>query len=93
MEFKGTKGKWTIEKDKEYSTLHNIWSDAESILVSGTLIARTCYAPLSEANAQLISKAPELLDALYELVCAFENNALKNVDFAKALIKEATELK
>ncbi|MEJ5105548.1 hypothetical protein [Chryseobacterium sp. MYb328] len=89
--FKGTKGKWTMERDLEYPALHNIWSNEESTLEKGTLIASTCYAILSEANALLISKAPEMLEALitirrrYNIQPDFE----REID---QLIKEATEI-
>ena len=53
-ELKITQGEWTFENDKEFPTLHNIWSDEKSFFTNGTLIARTCYAPLSEHNAKLI---------------------------------------
>lgn len=58
-EFKGTKGEWVIQQDSQYPTLHGIWSKGPN-----TYIARTCFAPSSEANAKLIAAAPDLLEAL-----------------------------
>lgn len=67
-EFKGSKGNWSVEQCKEFETLHLIWSTSEkSILDNGTLIARTCYAPLSKANAQLIAHAPQMLEILKQI--------------------------
>lgn len=96
MEFKGNTGNWFIEQDKEFPNLHNIWSKDKSIFTNGTLIARTCYAPLSEFNAKLISKAPEMLEMLKVLVSHYgeiTGMAIRSdIDKANALIKEATEL-
>ena len=39
--------------------LHTIWS-AKDAPIPGILIARTCFAPASEANAALIARAPTL---------------------------------
>ena len=92
MEFKGTKGKWKVEQNKEYPTLHLIFSDnTDNIFESGTLVAKTCYAPQSEYNALLISKAPEMLNLLQYFV---DNNMLsvRGEEMAIELIKEATEV-
>ena len=79
MEFKGTPGKWFYEQDKEYPTLHNIWSEShDSIFTNGILIARTCYAPRSLANAQLIAHAPEMLEAMQSFVNGFECDYVLN---------------
>lgn len=94
-EFKGTKGKWTFERDQEYPTLHNIWSNEESTLEKGTLIASTCYAILSEANALLISKAPEMLEMLQYMLdngfCIDKHGEDLRVKVS-SLIKQATEI-
>jgi hypothetical protein len=106
-EFKGTKGKWNIK---------NIAYDKQWINISSEkgIIARTFYGeqePIvtkseSEANALLISKAPEMLEML-KLFTDFpdedfkENESNNYYTFsvkisdmikAKQLIKEATEL-
>lgn len=52
-----TPGPWTIERHVEHEALHTIWSDRT------LLVARTCFAPNSAANALLIAAAPDLLDA------------------------------
>lgn len=96
MEFKGTKGKWFIDEDK--------WIVTDDKSEFGDIIC----APPEEwdlsiikwnANALLISKAPEMLEMLQML------NNIENEEFCKEsfnvedlkrklsrLIKEATEL-
>lgn len=98
-EFKGTQGEWRFEQNKEFPTLHEIWSSEKSIFKNGTLIARTCYAPLSKFNSLLISKALEMLSLLSDILETIDyeemdadNKAHYKVKLTK-LIKEATELK
>ncbi len=58
-----TPGPWNVERVKEFerqpliNPIHLIWCD-------GLLLARTCFAPSSEANARLIAAAPDMLAAL-----------------------------
>jgi len=61
--FKGTKGKWESYDLNDGSGLHGIFSSK-----ANTIVARTCYLPLSEANAQLIAHAPEMLEMLQSIV-------------------------
>ena len=93
-EFKGTKGKWVVEKTHEKGK----WIQNED----GGYCAVSAGSTLEEskANALLISKAPEMLEML--------NRVLNDVDFSSTLwgndagiilseeieqlIKEATEL-
>ena len=62
-----THGKWTADEIRSLEgealayPLHLIWCD-------GLLVARTCFAPASAANARIISAAPELLEALKAFV-------------------------
>jgi len=59
---KHTKGPWKIIANPvEHSKydLHTIWTDDMSIL-----IARTCFAPASKTNAELIAQAPAMYDRL-----------------------------
>ena len=92
MEFKGSKGKWEVSIPEDSNGF---------IYVGGGQIA-TCYtvdykdweqSPTQEtkANAILISKAPEMLEMLKEIL--YGDLDPKDV-FKKAeqLIKEATEL-
>lgn len=86
-EFKGTKGKWIVDKCEKDS--------------SGMACYRihTYIRPMDsqmKANAQLISKAPEMLDLLNHFVNADPSDGTWNyqacMDKARQLIKEATTI-
>lgn len=95
MEFKGTKGKW------EYSGGDN--SSIDIVLPNDTTISIDRYDRYGyglvgqreemEANAKLISKAPEMLEMLQTIARGFHDSKkhliLKKV---QKLIKEATEI-
>ena len=90
--FKGTKGKWGIDNDT-----HVIYSNRTTSNVVCMIPDKICVESrkLWQANALLISKAPEMLKMLERLVDRMEENDLGNfhsVKMAKLLIKEATEL-
>lgn len=80
MEFKGTKGKWVLNNHVIESYLGNdiaeVWDSNDEE---------------NQANALLISKAPEMLELLQSLVSS-EMTPLAIRKQAKQLIKEATEL-
>ena len=116
MEFKGTEGKWFLNKE------------ARLINSDNGMIAHTCMMPTEQLderlpgeswlsmrertaeqrksltetipmhNALLISKAPEMLELLEEIVtewkCGNEDNFIMAdlIDKSEQLIKEATEL-
>ena len=83
-EFKGTKGKWEINRGR---TIHGIHSGMSQIaIVEGIFI---------NANALLISKAPEMLEMLGYILEYQGSGFVLNHDLSKEieqLIKEATEL-
>jgi hypothetical protein len=98
MEFKGTKGKWEVGSSKR------------SVVNNEKVIARMCFNDglgifendEPEYNAKLISKAPEMLDTLKNLVSDFDNllseydiewQQAGYLEHARQLIKQATELK
>ena len=89
-EFKGTKGKWNYSK--EYLTI--VDQDRYGIAQENGIRNSSEW----EANALLISKAPEMLEMLKEIITDWEfgneDNFImaNNIDKAKQLIKEATEL-
>lgn len=66
MNKKYTDGDWKVVQDETYPALHQIWNDINSDDIP-TYIARTCYAPRSEANAKLMAAAPKMLEALQNL--------------------------
>jgi hypothetical protein len=86
-QFKGTQGKWYVSK--AYKTIND---------EKGFGIAQENGIRNSnewDANALLISKAPEMLEMLKKLVERLEENdlgRLNAVSQAKQLINEATQL-
>jgi len=64
MEFKGTKGKWKANKEYGYDFDIEKEGDGGNICWLGF----TDYAHEQESNAKLIAAAPELLEALQELM-------------------------
>ena len=89
--FKGTRGKWFIKSTSYNRSWINISSDK-------VIIARTFFGeeePIvnekeAQANALLISKAPEML----EMLEYFVNNNMLSIageEMAQQLIKKATE--
>lgn len=89
-EFKGTKGKWEVSEANDNSGLHYIQSS-----VRNALVARTCYMPLSKADALLISKAPEMLEMLKEVLAGRirPREYQSEWELVNELIKSATEVK
>lgn len=94
MEFKGTKGKWIVEDGKEIMCNNNLISTGYGFMVKN----RYTVTEESRANALLISKAPEMLEMLIGFVERWDfvnphlfHNA--EIEQARQLIKEATELK
>ena len=67
MEKKFSQGEWSIAEDGAYNGIHFIWCESELNHIP-KLVARTCFAPDSIANARLIAAAPELLYRLNSLV-------------------------
>ena len=82
MEFKGTKGKWIVSASTDYSDV---------IMIRGEQ-----YAPSfneNKYNAQLVSKAPEMLEMLKNIQSETDPHGnSKRWNEIQQLIKEATEL-
>lgn len=101
-EFKGTKGKWNYD-DGDNSSIDMVLDDNSTISVSrhdrygdGLVGSREEM----QANALLISKAPEMLEKLKEILFIVDwsyeawtsNDGLNIKEEIEQLIKEATEL-
>jgi hypothetical protein len=91
MEFKFTKGKWHFDKEK-----------AKVFKEDGNTLCVCYYSNIinkeeCEPNALLISKSPELLTDLNDLVWLIEQGATieelqERIKVSKKLIKEATQI-
>lgn len=93
MEFKGTKGKWEVDKSGYITTNGGlcimVGNDCISVVGDGNP-----HQPI-KANALLISKAPEMLEMLQLWCMDMEERGHAYGDcytMTKQLIKEATEI-
>jgi hypothetical protein len=90
-EFKGTKTKWNKMDASRFGIPFIIYNEKEETIFQ-------CYGEDAKANALLISKSPEMLEMLQEIITDWEvgneDNFImaNNIDKAKQLIKEATQL-
>lgn len=82
-EFKGTKGKWSLEQSFFYKTDKVVWSDHKAIC------RITIDDKDSMANALLISKSKELLEMLINIKDYLGSDKREDVE---KLIKQATEI-
>lgn len=88
MEFEGTQGNWVMK------------SEAGSLFITSNQYGAICKIPHSvgklehEANALLISKAPEMLEMIDKLCeeLEFHQVSLSKAKEGRELIKQATEL-
>lgn len=89
--FKGTKGKWKLCKtyDEMDKPSFSLTSDEGKIAYCYNLQLCCGVQERANANALLISKAPEMLEMLEDIV---KYGGVANFDKIKQLIKEATEL-
>jgi hypothetical protein len=98
-EFKGTKGDWEFSMC-QISEQININSGLINIanVFSYDVLCVENDIEEAKANALLISKAPEMLEMLKEIITDWEfgneDNFImaNNIDKAKKIIKEATEV-
>lgn len=91
MEFKGTKGKWrTYVIDGRNSTYFSI--ESANARVCNISSKRIELFKEEEANALLISKAPEMLKMLKSILASEHLKGTVEESKIKQLIKEATEI-
>jgi hypothetical protein len=94
-QFKGSKGKWLLSESKSHNHETKINTKTHRICEVkhyDSQIDKELFEPTKEEgkyNALLISKAPELLGMLEDIV---NYGGVANFDKIKQLIKEATEL-
>ena len=93
MEFKGTKGKWNFKELDEMLSIFEKGKDVDQHSICG--IWSTTNE--SKANAQLISKAPEMLEMLIKITNQIDNEHISDwllelQDNAIQLIEEATKI-
>ncbi len=95
MEFKGTKGKWEVMDASRFAVPFIVFNDNDETIFQ-------CYNTKqgndAQANALLISKAPEMLEMLKNYLADL-NNIIPSSDAQRSriydieqLIKEATEI-
>ncbi len=90
-EFKGTKGPWSVhdwDGCLEIVAGENINPNTVATILNRHKEIVNCYSE-SEANALLISKAPELLEMLKDIKDYLGSDRRQEVE---QLIKEATEI-
>lgn len=84
MEFKGTKGRWEARLKGQITS---------SVYCGNTQICLKAKSNLeSKADMLLISKAPEMLEMLKDIVDTLESGETPHIYKIEQLIKEATEL-
>jgi len=90
MKTQHTPGPW--EHDNTWNIIYGPKGE-EVAAIHSAGSSRRCDKPIAQANAQLISLAPEMLSALIDLVSPYDGNidgaptAIKN---ARAIIAKAT---
>jgi len=95
MEFKGTKGKWEKYKtyNEEDTPIFSVTSKDGNIAHVYNLQVCCGIQETTKANALLISKAPEMLEMLKDILEAQDCGETFESYKIEQLIKDATELK
>jgi predicted Zn-dependent peptidase len=97
-EFKFTKGKWSANKLSILNENSRVITQCYLMTFEHDKRGRQIPDTIGYYNALLISKAPEMLEMLQEIITDWEfgneDNFImaNNIDKAKKIIKEATEL-
>jgi len=99
MEFKGTKGNWTLSSHENINgrMLFVVQNDGFDSKPNDLMIHITSFSEIEtqKANALLISKAPEMLALLKSFAERVDNGGVPTAEFYDScveLIKSATEL-
>jgi len=95
MEFKGTKGKWKSKELAVMSDTNRQICGCYIMKFTHDLRGRYISDTEGKANALLISKSPELLEAVSELIKELEFHGYNHstaINNARELIKQTTEL-
>ena len=88
MEFKGTKGNWIIEYSNRDDS-YDIYNESKDEFVCTTMNS----LDIEKHNALLISKAPEMLEMLQDILeQRLDNRDYVSISDIQKLIKEATEI-
>lgn len=93
MEFKGTKGKWVIS-EINISDLKSIaiFSDEKQEVLLHMYLPNREITEENKSNAKLIASAPDLLEALQEVMRVYNEKGQLlsfNVDIARKAIEKA----
>lgn len=101
MKFKGTPGPWTFSRSDQFGDARFYVAQADGAPYTpyysdvSTLIAETVSSELvriQEANAKLIAAAPELLEALDQMLDDIGRaNSMPSAVKARSVIRKATE--
>jgi hypothetical protein len=97
-EFKGTKGKWAVLQTDEVESHLDIAINTEREDCVCWVYSKFDYQDFNgKANALLISKAPEMLEMLEEMLLDLDGYFISTsmndtISRCKQLIKEATEV-
>jgi hypothetical protein len=95
-EFKGTKGKWKVSRNNHFLEVKAVNSNKLGIAVHlhqmTPTIETISLSEENEANAKLIAAAPELLEALQDLMSQYESKGHLldyDIDIARQSINKA----
>ena len=100
-QFKGTPGPWEVEDNGYFYDINAVRGTVGNVCSSATWFDNDEHrGPVAMANAQLIAAAPDLLEALQNMIGAFDNPIVRRklpsdfnseaIQSARAAINKAT---
>jgi hypothetical protein len=94
MEFKGTKGKWEVLITDEVDSHLDIAINSVNQDCIAWVYSKSSYKDINgKANAKLISKAPILLQAIYDSIEPLKKAGLKEMaDYHEKIYLESVNL-